>query len=54
MAEYIHRNIDLELTAWKEDSMRKPLLLRGAQTGWKIFCSEKFRKTIQVFRRGEL
>ena len=27
MAEYIQRNIDSELTAWKEDSMRKPLLL---------------------------
>lgn len=31
MAEYIHRNIDSELIAWKEDSMRKPLLLRGAR-----------------------
>ena len=30
MTEYIHRNIDSELIAWKEDSMRKPLLLRGA------------------------
>ena len=25
MAEYIHRNIDSELIAWKEDSMRKSL-----------------------------
>ena len=31
MTEYIHRNIDSELIAWKEDSMRKPLLLRGAR-----------------------
>jgi hypothetical protein len=31
MQEYISRNIDKELIAWKDDSMRKPLLLRGAR-----------------------
>lgn len=31
MQEYINRNIDKELIAWKDDSMRKPLLLRGAR-----------------------
>ena len=31
MKEYISRNIDKELIAWKDDSMRKPLLLRGAR-----------------------
>ena len=25
MTEYIQRNIDSELSAWKEDSMRKPI-----------------------------
>ena len=31
MQEYISRNIDKELIAWKDDSMRKPLLLRDAR-----------------------
>lgn len=31
MQEYISRNIDKEFIAWKDDSMRKPLLLRDAR-----------------------
>ena len=31
MVEYIRRNIDEQLLAWKENPMRKPLLIRGAR-----------------------
>ncbi len=31
MIEYIRRNIDEQLLAWKENPMRKPLLIRGAR-----------------------
>ena len=49
MAEYIHRNIDSELIAWKEDSMRKPLLLRGARQVGKSSAVKNFGKQFEYF-----
>ena len=49
MAEYIARNIDSELTAWKEDSMRKPLLLRGARQVGKSSAVKNFGKQFRYF-----
>lgn len=49
MAEYIHRNIDSELTAWKEDSMRKPLLLRGARQVGKSSAVKNFGRQFKYF-----
>ncbi len=68
MTEYIHRNIDQQLLAWKEDSMRKPLLLRGArQVGkssavrqlgkqFKYFAEVNFErnKAIKTFFQGDI
>ena len=44
MQEYISRNIDKELIAWKDDSMRKPLLLRGARQVGKTWLMKEFGK----------
>lgn len=49
MTEYIARNIDSELTAWKEDSMRKPLLLRGARQVGKSSAVKNFGKQFRYF-----
>ena len=49
MAEYIQRNIDSELTAWKEDSMRKPLLLRGARQVGKSSAVKNFGRQFKYF-----
>lgn len=49
MAEYIQRNIDSELSAWKEDSMRKPLLLRGARQVGKSSAVKNFGKQFEYF-----
>ncbi len=49
MTEYIHRNIDSELIAWKEDSMRKPLLLRGARQVGKSLAVKNFGKQFKYF-----
>ena len=49
MAEYIKRNIDTQLIAWKEDSMRKPLLLRGARQVGKSSAVKHFGKQFKFF-----
>ena len=49
MTEYIQRNIDKELLAWKEDSMRKPLLLRGARQVGKSSAVRHFGKKFKYF-----
>ena len=49
MKEYIHRNIDKELIAWKDDPMRKPLLLRGARQVGKSSAVRHFGKGFQHF-----
>lgn len=49
MTEYIKRNIDKELIAWKEDSMRKPLLLRGARQVGKSSAVRHFGKEFKYF-----
>lgn len=49
MKEYIHRNIDKELMAWKDDPMRKPLLLRGARQVGKSSAVRHFGKGFQHF-----
>ena len=49
MAEYIQRNIDKELIVWKEDSMRKPLLLRGARQVGKSSAVRHFGKQFKYF-----
>lgn len=49
MREYIHRNIDKELIAWKDDPMRKPLLLRGARQVGKSSAVRHFGKGFQHF-----
>lgn len=49
MTEYIQRNIDKELLAWKEDSMRKPLLLRGARQVGKSSAVRHFGKQFKYF-----
>ena len=49
MQEYISRNIDKELIAWKDDSMRKPLLLRGARQVGKSSAVRHFGKEFKYF-----
>ena len=49
MTKYIKRNIDKELLAWKEDSMRKPLLLRGARQVGKSSAVRHFGKQFKYF-----
>ena len=47
--EYIKRNIDAQLIAWKEDTMRKPLLLRGARQVGKSSAIRNFGKQFKYF-----
>lgn len=49
MQEYIQRNIDVELLEWKDNPMRKPLLLRGARQVGKSSAVRHFRKEFQFF-----
>lgn len=49
MTEYINRNIDKELIAWKDDTMRKPLLLRGARQVGKSSAIRHFGKNFKYF-----
>lgn len=49
MQEYIQRNIDVELLEWKDNPMRKPLLLRGAQQVGKSSAVRHFGKEFQFF-----
>lgn len=49
MQEYISRNIDKELIAWKDDSMRKPLLLRGARQVGKSSAVRHFGREFKYF-----
>lgn len=47
--EYIKRNIDAQLIAWKEDTMRKPLLLRGARQVGKSSAIRNLGKQFKYF-----
>lgn len=49
MQEYIQRNIDAELLEWKDNPMRKPLLLRGARQVGKSSAVRHFGKEFQFF-----
>ncbi len=49
MQEYIQRNIDVELLEWKDNPMRKPLLLRGARQVGKSSSVRHFGKEFQFF-----
>lgn len=49
MQEYISRNIDKELITWKDDSMRKPLLLRGARQVGKSSAVRHFGREFKYF-----
>lgn len=49
MQEYIQRNIDVELLEWKDNPMRKPLLLRGARQVGKSSAVIHFGKEFQFF-----
>ncbi|MBS0626651.1 MAG: AAA family ATPase, partial [Verrucomicrobia bacterium] len=43
------RLIDLHLRKWKQDSGRKPLLLRGARLVGKTFAVREFGKSFKQF-----
>lgn len=49
MQEYIQRNIDVELMEWKNNPMRKPLLLRGARQVGKSSAVRHFGKEFKYF-----
>lgn len=49
MQEYLQRNIDTELLEWKDNPMRKPLLLRGARQVGKSSAVRHFGKEFQFF-----
>ncbi len=49
MQEYIQRNIDVELLEWKNNPMRKPLLLRGARQVGKSSAVRHFGKEFKYF-----
>lgn len=49
MQEYIKRNIDKQLIAWKDEPMRKPLLLRGARQVGKSSAIRHFGKEFKYF-----
>lgn len=49
MWEYIERNIDRQLEEWKNDPMRKPLLLRGARQVGKSSAVKNFGKKFKYF-----
>ena len=46
---YIPRNIDTALLEWKDDSFRKPLLLRGARQTGKTTAVRHFAKQFESF-----
>ena len=46
---YIHRNIDTALLEWKDDTFRKPLLLRGARQTGKTTAVRHFAKQFESF-----
>ena len=68
MQEYIKRNIDQQLNLWKDEPLRKPLLLRGARQvgkssavrhfgkGFKYFAEVNFErhKAVKDFFRGDI
>jgi predicted AAA+ superfamily ATPase len=47
--EYFKRHIDKQLLEWKNDSRRKPLLLRGARQVGKSTAIREFGKTFTYF-----
>lgn len=47
--EYVKRKIDSELAKWKNDPMRKPLLLRGARQVGKSSAIRQFGKGFKYF-----
>ena len=49
MQEYIQRKIDVELLEWKNNPMRKPLLLRGARQVGKSSAVRHFGKEFKYF-----
>ncbi len=49
MQEYISRNIDQQLISWKEEPLRKPLLLRGARQVGKSSAVRHFGKSFKYF-----
>ncbi len=49
MQEYIQRNIDVKFLEWKDNPMRKPLLLRGARQVGKSSAVRHFGKEFQFF-----
>ena len=49
MRKYIGRNIDQQLISWKEESLRKPLLLRGARQVGKSSAVRHFGKEFTYF-----
>lgn len=49
MWKYIERNIDRQLEEWKNDPMRKPLLLRGARQVGKSSAVKNFGKKFKYF-----
>lgn len=49
MQKYINRNIDRQLIAWKDDPMRKPVLLRGARQVGKSSAVRNFGKSFRYF-----
>ncbi|MDR1682013.1 MAG: AAA family ATPase [Candidatus Symbiothrix sp.] len=46
---YLSRNIDADLLAWKDDAGRKPLLLRGARQVGKSSSVRNLGKTFEFF-----
>ena len=46
---YIPRNIDTALLEWKDDTFRKPLLLRGARQTGKTTAVRHFAKQFESF-----
>ncbi len=46
---YIRRNIDKELLSWKNNSVRKPLLLRGARQVGKTETVRNLAKSFDNF-----
>lgn len=49
MQGYIKRNIDQQLILWKEEPLRKPLLLRGARQVGKSSAVRHFGKEFTYF-----
>jgi len=50
----LNRNILIELEAWKVDSARKPLILRGARQVGKTTVVEMFAKNYKQYIRLNL